>query len=621
MNDTTTTEESLNFIKDYVGATNAANGSKYDANANVTNKNIATMSWEVPKKDNFLINRALMHAKIEEIYGKELADQYIKDLEHHIIYKHDETTLIPDYCASISLYPFLLDGLKKLGGTSEAPKNIDSFVGSFTNLLFIVASQLAGAVATPEWLTYMDHFLRKDYGEDYINDVNKVVEIRKKPMTLGQKIDALFQQVIYTVNQPAAARGSQSIFWNIAYFDHPYFENLFKGFVFPDGDEPKWETTSWLQKRFMKWFNAERLKTVITFPVETMNLLTDENGYVDKEWADFAAEMWAEGASFFVYRSNSIDALSSCCRLRNAIEDNSFSYTLGAGAIETGSKGVITMNLNRIVQDWHGAQKSNGHPTLPEYLAVIVERVQKYLTAFNQIVWYYADHGMLEIYPAGFGNLDKKYLTIGINGFVEGAEFLGYKINAESEGYKQYAKDILKTIADLNKKNRTEHCRFNTEFTPSENLGVKNAKWDKKDGYIVPRDVYNSYFYVVEDEHTDILEKFMLHGKDFTGWCDGGSALHMNLANHLTKEQYRMLLDVAWRVDCPYFTYNIRNTVCNDCGYISKRTLDVCPKCGSKNLDYLTRVIGYLRRISNFSQARQIEAKDRYYASGSTLNK
>jgi ribonucleoside-triphosphate reductase len=247
--------------------------------------------------------------------------------------------------------------------------------------------------------------------------------------------------------------------------------------------------------------------------------------------------------------------------------------------------------------------------------------VQKYLTAFNEIVWYYANNNMLEIYSAGFGSLDKKYLTIGINGFVEGAEFLGCKINAESEGYKQYAKDILKTIADLNKKNRTEHCRFNTEFTPSENLGVKNAKWDKKDGYVVPRNVYNSYFYVVEDEHTDILEKFMLHGKDFTGWCDGGSALHMNLANHLTKEQYRMLLDVAWKVDCPYFTYNIRNTVCNDCGYISKKTLDVCPKCGSKNLDYLTRVIGYLRRISNFSQARQTEAKDRYYANGSTLTK
>lgn len=150
----------------------------------------------------------------------------------------------------------------------------------------------------------------------------------------------------------------------------------------------------------------------------------------------------------------------------------------------------------------------------------------------------------------------------------------------------------------------------------AEGLGVKNAKWDRADGYAVPRDCYNSYFYKVEDPNTNIIDKFRLHGRLFTDKLDGGSALHMNLEDHLSKEQYRNLLDVAIKEGTPYFTFNIPNTICNDCGHITKENLCKCPKCGSENVDYLTRVIGYLRRVSNFSEARQAEAKKRYYAKG-----
>lgn len=606
------TEQKIDFIQSYERASNAATGSKYDPNANVTTKNIATMATELPKKDMIDLNRELMRQKLTEEFGPELADQYIKDLKSHIIYKHDETSIFP-YCCSISLYPFVLNGLTKLSGTSGAPKHADSFCGSFINLVFCVAAQFAGATATPEFLTYLDHFLRIDYGQDYYKRLDKVIEFRVSgDLTLKEKIENMFQQVVYTVNQPAAARGNQSVFWNIAYFDKYYFEAIFKGFFFPDGDKPCWESVNVLQKLFMKWFNKERTHEVMTFPVETFNLLNDGNGdYKDKENAEFCAEMLAEGHSFFIYQSDSPDALASCCRLRNALENNEFSYTLGAGGIETGSKGVITLNLNRIVQDW----KNEGcKVTLKERITEITKRVHKYLSAFNDIVWDYYNNGMLQIYNEGFINLDKQFLTIGINGFVEGAEFLGYRISPDDENYKQYAIDILTTIKDLNKRDRQPHCKFNTEFVPAESLGVKNAKWDKEDGYWVPRDVYNSYFYIVEDTHTTPLEKFELMGKDFTGCLDGGSALHMNLDEHLSKAQYEMLMKVAVKDGCNYFTFNIPNTVCNDCGHISKQNLKACPKCGSTNLDYLTRVIGYLKRVSNFSEARQREAKRRYYA-------
>ena len=613
----------LKFIENYKKASNAATGSQFDSNANVATKNIATLQCELGKKDLLDINRKLTTDYISKLFGKRASKQYRKDLKHHIIYRHDETSIFP-YCCSISLYPYLLNGLKGLGGSSEVPKHANSFIGGMINLLFLVASQFAGAVAIPEFLTYFDHFLRQDFGEDYTNhlddDIGKAVSVR-------HMIEDWFQQFVYSVNQPAGARNYQSPFINIAYFDKYYFESIFKDFFFPDGDVPCWETTKELQKMFMKWFNKEREKTTITFPVESFNILVEEFKYKDEEMADFAAEMWSEGHSFFMYQSDSVDALASCCRLRNAVQENVFSYTLGAGGIETGSKCVITLNLNRIVQDWYRKShrwffKYKG--TLAQYIDEIATRVHKYLNGWNAKLWDDYEAGLLGVYSAGFIDLDKQYLTVGVNGFVEAAEFLatkkntiynGIKVDPNNEGYKQLARDILGTIKECNKRDREEHSMFNTEFVPGENASAKLYVWDKRDGYKVPegRNLYNSYFYVVEDATIDPVKKFYYQGKGFATECDGGVALHNNLSEILSKKQYRFLMDVAIKAGCNYFTFNIPATICNDCGCRDKRYLHECPKCGSHNLDYETRIIGYLRRVSNFSEARQKEAARRAY--------
>ncbi len=622
--DKQTLERKLRFIDDYKKASNAATGSKFDSNANVTSKNIATLQCEISKKDLLDINRQLTYIYIEKLYGTEMAENYLADLKNHLIYRHDETSLFP-YCCSISLYPYLLNGLKELGGSSDIPKHANSFIGGMINLVFLVASQFAGAVAIPEFLTYFDHFLRLDYGDDYIDHLDEVIEsFGKRKATLRTKIEDWFQQFIYSINQPAGARNYQSPFINIAYFDKYYFASIFKDFIFPDGDEPKWETTKELQKMFMKWFNKERLNSLLTFPVETANILVEDGRYKDEEMADFFAEMWAEGHSFFMYQSDSVDALASCCRLRNEVQENVFSYTLGAGGIETGSKCVITLNLNRIVQDWYKNREKLINKGLNSYIAQITTRVHCYLNGWNENIWedYRAD--LLDVYKAGFIDLDKQYLTVGVNGFVEAAEFLatkndtiynGIEIDPDNEGYKQLARDILGTIKACNKADRTKHSMFNTEFVPGENCSAKLYNWDKRDGYKVPegRNLYNSYFYVVEDKTVNPIKKFYYQGAGFATECDGGVALHNNLEEHLTKEQYRMLMDVAIKAGCNYFTYNIPNTVCKECGHIDKRYLKACPCCGSTKLDYGTRVIGYLKLVSNFSEPRQEEASRRAY--------
>lgn len=957
--------KNVNFIKKYEKAMNAASGSEVDANSNVSSKNIATMAPEVHKKDNIYTNRLWMHDKLTEMYGVEVADEYLRQLEEHEIYRHDESGMPvgTPYCASITLYPFLLDGMTKIGGSTTAPHHLKSFIGGFINLVFAVSAQLCGAVATPEFLAYMDHFIRLEYGDEYYRDPDRVIDV--KGQTLGQLIDDYFSQTVYSINQPAAARGSQSCFWNLAYFDHPYFTQLFDGFVFPDGDTMKWESVNWLQKRFMKWFNHERLKNLLTFPVESLSLLNDGEEFVDQEWADFAAEMYAEGHSFFTYTSDSVDSLASCCfspdtkilaksssgvfyeriesfynrksddlknwtvfhnggwvkaraiklparsmyrietannkvvectdnhlwptldglkrtdeltvddylmtsirplqavkekdrkltyaqglligmyigdgsrdyshnqkavnfslneskyscnialmnqalrdcginkefvlhtpynnvypvylysqelwefiseyvdgrycdtkrlkpeaviqsvdfrqgildgfyetdggnsnriyttskglaedmemlctslgissvidssdrtdepvvirgkeysrnhilycvrwydpqnrrkldgvyrvvnnsmyfkiknitpvrpdynyvycfeckdeiepyftlpnglithncRLRNGITDNQFSYTLGAGGVATGSKCVMTINLNRLVQnavngvggirEWNDVNKEAIHKSVSSQ----IKKIHQYLTAFNEIILEMESNHMLSIYDAGFISPEKQYLTCGINGLVCGAEFLGIEIS-DNPDYRDYVNTIMSVIYQANKDARTSQIMWNTELVPAENLGVKHANWDKKDGYFVPRDCYNSYFYLVEDTSCNPLDKLTLHGRAFTGRLDGGSSCHINLEEHLTKQQYTSVMKYAIHTGCNYFTFNIPNSICNECGHIEKHRFDKCPVCGSENVDYATRVIGYLVRVSKWSKERQEEAKKRYYTPG-----
>lgn len=577
-------EEKIKYIDHYIHSQNSASGSLVDANANVDTKNIGILEAEMYKPDTIQVNRALVQRKLTEKYGQKIADKYIEDIEKHRIYIHDETSLRP-YCASITLFPFLLNGTKPLGGTSEAPKNIHSFCGSFVNLVYQVASGFAGAIATVEFLLYFDYFAKKTWGADYI-DLHTA------------DVSQALQGVVYALNQPASARGNQSVFWNISVLDRFYFEQLFGGFKFPDGTQPVYEGTfRKLQMFFMEWFRQERERALLTYPVLTASLLVDAEGKPkDKHFAWTCAEEMSKGLSFFVYESDSVDSLSSCCRLRNEFTDNTFSYTLGAGGVSTGSVQVITINMNRYVQ------------TREEPFSTLLDRVHMYLLAHRAIIEDYIEGGLLPAYSTGFISLDKQFCTIGINGMLEASEYV--KGKADTAFFSSY----LKEIYERNQKWKEDTgVKFNTEFVPAENLGVKNAKWDKESGLKVPRACYNSYFFPVEDDSYNIIDKLRLHGKENTQWLDGGSACHLNMEQLMSKEQAYELICIAGKLGVNYWTFNVLMTICNDCGFINVNTENHCTKCGSKDIDYATRVIGYLKRISSFSTERQKEAGLRIY--------
>ena len=620
---------------------NAATSSETDANANVTMKNVANLEGEVYKTTNRVIQRQRMKDKLNKLFP-EVAKKYEEDLDHHIIYTHDEATtpVLKQYCMAVSLYPLMTEGVGNIDGiTPSAPNDLQSFSGQITNLIFLLSSQCKGAVAVGEYFIALNYYIVKEFGEDWYNRLNEITtsSICKKQRTIKDTIHKAFKQFVYGVNQPAGNRSYQSPFTNVSYYDHTYFDSLFGEFSYPDGSRPKWEAIDTLQRMFMKFFNNLRTKQILTFPVETMAMVYDPktNDIIDKDYKDFTAEMYAEGHSFFTYISDSADSLASCCRLRNELAENTFNPTSGLTGVMTGSCNVITLNLNRITQDYFKTVDTNYFGAsgilykditeedmngFKNYLINILERVYKYHIAFKTMLYDLEDKGMFAASNGGYIRISKLYSTIGINGLNEAARFLGLTVGNNKE-YIEFLQLVLGIIKEQNKihsiHDKKRPFLFNSEVVPAEGLGGKNYQWDLQDNYWVPDDenLYNSYFYNAHDD-TSVLDKFILHGRQTYQFTDGGSAAHINLEDHLSKEQYLKLIDFAIANGTNYFTFNIPNSKCDDCGYITKHPITECPKCHSHNITQYTRVIGYLRPVKSFGKDRQIEAAKRVYNDG-----
>lgn len=639
--------ERIDYMSNYADSDdNAASSSETDPNANVTQKNVANLDGEVYKTKNRIIQRQRMKDELNILYP-EVAKQYEVDVENHIIYPHDEASVptLKFYCQADTLYPLMTEGVGNIDGVTPGPPNdLQSFSGQITNLTFLLSSQCKGAVAFGEYFIALNYYIIAEFGDKWYENLDCVVTNShcKVQRTVRDFIEKAFKQFIYGINQPAGNRSYQSPFTNVSYYDHTYFSSLFGEFYYPDGTKPEWAAINVLQKMFMKFFNKLRTKQILTFPVETLAMVHDGKDIIDKEYKDFCAEMYAEGHSFFTYISDSADSLASCCRLRNELAENTFNPTSGLTGVMTGSCHVITLNINRIVQDWFKGECIDGFSTrfigsstgsivgiktmnrridytgFEKYLTNILERVYKYHIAYKTMLYEQEEKGMFAACNGGYIHMNKLYSTIGINGLNEAAKFLGMTVSNNKE-YIEFLQLVLGTIKEANKKHSIHDKKrpflFNSEVVPAESLGGKNYRWDKKDGYWVPEDenLYNSYFFDAHDD-TSVLDKMILHGRQTAQYCDGGSACHINLVDHLSKEQYLKLIGFAVANGTNYFTFNIPNSKCDDCGYITKHPITECPKCHSKNITQYTRVIGYLRPIKAFGKDRQIEANKRVYS-------
>ena len=525
----------ISYQDSYISSSdNAATASETDGNANVVSKNVATLESEDRKRENREIQRYRMKQQLKKMFP-ELASQYSKDLENHIIYTHDEasTSVLKQYCMAVSLYPLMLEGVGNIDGvTPSEPNDLQSFSGQVTNLIFLLSSQCKGAVAVGSYFIALNYYIIKEFGENWYERLDNICtsEVSRIQRTVKDSIYKAFKQFVWGINQPAGNRSYQSPFTNVSYYDRTYFESLFGEFYYPDGTQPSWNAIDSLQRLFMDWFNRLRLKQVLTFPVETFAMVHDGKDIVDKEYKELCAEMYSKGHSFFTYISDSADSLASCCRLRNEMTENTFSPTSGLTGVKTGSCNVISLNMNRIVQDWFrqkcGDENPREYNSLKEYISNILERVYKYHIAYKTMLYEWEDRKMFASSNGGYINIKDLFSTVGINGLNEAAEFLGLTVSNNSD-YIEFLQLILGTIKEQNKihsiHDKKRPFLFNSEVVPAEGLGVKNYNWDKEDGYIVPEDrnLYNSYFYNAHD-NTSVLDKFILHGRQTYQFTDGG---------------------------------------------------------------------------------------------------
>ena len=646
--------ERIDYMDKYANSgDNASTASETDANANVTMKNVANLEGEVYKVTNRRIQRQRMKDKLNELFPEEddLGKQYIKDLENWIIYTHDEASspVLKPYCMAATLYPLMAEGVGVIDGVTPTPPNdIQSFSGQVTNLVFLLSASAKGAIALGDYFIALNYYVIAEYGPKWYDklDVNTTTDHCLKPMTIRRAIRKGMKQFIYGVNQPAGNRSYNSPFSNCSYYDKTYFNSIFEDFYYPDGTQPEWKAIDTLQRIFMELHRELRLIKPLTFPVTTFAMVHDGTDVIDKEYKQLCADEWAKGGSFFCYLSNNPSALASCCRVLNEMSENTFSSTTGMTGIMTGSCNVITLNINRIVQDWIDKQdwkdihlekeikenKKSGikykfinyKDSLKEYLISILERVYKYHIAYKTMLYDLEEKGMFSPSNGGYIYMKKLYSTIGLIGYTEAAQFLGMSVS-NNEEYIDFLRLIFGTVKEQNRehsiRDKKRPILFNSEAIPGEGLGVKLYEHDKKDGYWVPEDqnLYNCYFYNPWD-NTSILDKFILHGRQVASFCDGGQALHANLDAHLSKEQYLKLIDFAIQEGTNYFTFNIPISECKSCGHVVNAPIEKCPKCGSENIDYWTRIIGYLRPVSAFSNPRKIEQKKRIYSTNGNID-
>ena len=618
-------KERIDYMNRYSNSSNnASTSSETDANANVAMKNVANLEGEVYKTTNRIIQRQRMKDKLYELFP-EVAKDYEEDLNNHIIYTHDEssTPVLKPYCMAVTLYPLMLEGVGNIDGvTPSAPNDIASFSGQVTNLAFLLSSQCKGAVAFGDYFITLNYYVVKEFGEIWYEklDCISTSEHHIISRTIRDTIEKGMKQFIWGVNQPAGNRSYNSPFTNVSWYDKYYFESLFGDFYYPDGSKPKWRQIDVLQRMFMELMRKIRLIKPITFPVTTMALVHNNKEYLDKEYKELCAEEWAKGGSFFCYNSDNPTSLASCCRVLNEMSDNTFSSTTGMTGVMTGSVNVITLNINRIVQDWYNSDfhnndttigtaseedkkekwvssKKDSYRNLSNYLCNILERVYKYHIAYKTMLYDLEDKEMLAASNGGYIYINKLYSTIGVIGYTEAAQFLSLKIS-NNKNYKEFLQVIFNTIKEQNKIHSIKDVKrpflFNTEAIPGEGLGVKLYNWDKEDNYIVPKDqnLYNCYFYNPWTTDTSILDKIKLHGKDIIKALSGGQAAHLNLDTHLSKEQYLKLLDVAKDEGCNYFTFNIPISECKECHHVVNAPIKECPICHSKDIKYYTRIIG-----------------------------
>lgn len=594
------------FIDNFVDKDTVADSS-IDGNSNVSHKDIVTLEREMSKPHSKLLAFNKIYYEIQKKYGFKNANRWLEAEWIGQLYLHDApSSTFRSYCFAYDLKDLAEKGLYFIEGQNACPaQHLITFVDFIKEFVSFASNRTSGAVGLPNLIPYMFYFWKKDVDEDYMG----IKTSHKEEYYARQN----FQRFIYAVNQPYVRDGSQSAFTNTSVFDRPYFEALFGGSEFPNGEFmiDYEDDIIEFQKWYMEVMSDIRSTNMFTFPVSTISLLRQNGQFVDEDFAKWAIKHNMKWSDSNLFIDDSVTSLSNCCRLKSDIKDLGYFNSVGGTALKVGSIKVGTVNLARIALDTK---------TEEEYLSELKDRVEIDLMALDvvrNIIKRNVEKGLLPNFDYGLIDFEHCYNTIGFIGIYETMKKFGYTTTDEfgnvyyTDNASSFGKRIFETMrqtADEFIKEYNCDYMINTEQIPAESA---SAKLMKKDKFFYPKaniydlPLYGNQFIPLGIQTTG--QERVRIASEFDKYCNGGSILHYNIdAPFDSFEKAWDMTNYIADKGVTYFAFNTKISACEDNHAFYG---NVCPTCGKPKSAEFTRIVGFYTKTNTWSKERKDEFK------------
>ena len=596
-------------MKKMANASSVANGS-IDSNANAGGTTAVTIASEFAKPHALIQSYYRLWKWLKKNRGLDIANEFVEAQLSGKIYVNDMHYISypAPYCYNHSCLTIAQKGLIGLDTKNDTkpPKYLRSYFDIMEAYLLVAGNSTAGATGIANLIVVSTIFLKKMIDSGFVdshvhlNSEEDCWQYYKEELT----------SFIYRLNQ-ACRGGSQSLFTNVSIFDKHFLENIIPNtFVMIDDNVymTDFETVKRAQEVYIDIMLEEAKRVVHTFPVTTacfstkLNEETGKYDIQDKEFLDFICEK-NEATGFINLYGGDTSILSSCCRLRSDTS-NQFFNSFGGASDQIGSMGVVAINLPQLALRFIKDEEM-----FETELADLVTLAQEVNYAKRCLLQSSIKKGHLPLYSNGYMDLGKQFSTVGFIGLYEACEIMGYD-NTSDEGVK-FGLHILDVINTINDEIAHKYkIPVNLEGIPGENTCVKLAVKDKVLGFNNQYKMYSNQF-IPLSKRCNIFDRVKLSGA-YDSQCSGGSIMHITIDSKVSKETMKDFVISTLGAGVKYFAFNYKINQCKDCSHIFVGEHEVCPECGSKELEKFTRVVGFLTKISQWSQTRQEEDRQGY---------
>lgn len=571
-----------------------------DQNSNKSDISIAGLLAENALPISKLLGYRYLYRKMVELYGKQRAKFLCGEMYDYSLALADSSNILKPYCFSINASRLVLEGRPFGKLYSLPPHRVSSYIACLDETIHQLSNHTAGALAIAT--------LFLDCARVMLFEEHKTLFALKHSKKYRKYMRNCLQNFVHSVN--FLSRGSiESPFTNVSVFDKPKLRGLLDednfGWYF-DLEKKPWdargknwteycvEVISEIQDIFMDIMDAgdvARNGLPITFPVTTINIsVNDDREIVDPDFVKKACRHDIFRYNIFVSQGNKI---ASCCRLINdedLFEQGAHVNSLGGGgSVSLGSHRVCTINLYRIFLECDSFE---------DYLERLHGRLEScvdVLKAHKELIKDLTARGLQPFIENGYLDLNRMFSTIGLLGYYEADKHLKEKF-----GEKDYLAEILKYIDDFAREKTMSGIGLiiNEEQIPSESMMTRLAKVDSM-LFNIPEKIYSNQFVPLFEEGHNLFERMDLDGK-YGKYLTGGGIVHLSLGEKTTPEQSEKLIAYAAKSGCNHFALNPCYSLCeNDHATFGKT--EICPICGGKITDYLTRTIGYFSKVSNWN--------------------